>query len=176
MSATTGQVLSNGALRGTKREYETVTILKPSTNKKDILDLVGKVQGIFKEFDATLLEIENWGSRTLAYPIRRSKNGVYLYWRFLGGSDIIRELDRNFQIATAVLRYHTIKVDEDIDPAARPSEVTEDLLNAAAEPPPEPEPEVEAAAPADATAAAPADAATPAAAETAATPATKTEE
>ena len=145
MSATTGQVLSHGALRGTKREYETVTILAPSTNKTDILELVGKVQGIFKDFDASLLQIENWGSRTLAYPIKRSKTGVYLYWRFLGGSDIIRELDRNFEIATAILRYHTVKIDEDIDPAARPSEVTEDLLNAAAEPPPEPvvEPEPE---------------------------------
>ena len=177
MSATTGQVLSHGALRGTKREYETVTILKPSTNKKDILDLVGKVQGIFKEFDATLIEIENWGSRTLAYPIRRSKNGVYLYWRFLGGSDIVRELDRNFQIATAILRYHTIKVDEDVDPAARPSEITEDLLNAAAEPPPEPEVEVEAEAKADEAAeVAATDAAesTPATAET--TPAVETKE
>ncbi len=145
MSATTGQVLSHGALRGTKREYETVTILAPSTNKTDILDLVSKVQGIFKDFDASLLQIENWGSRTLAYPIKRSKTGVYLYWRFLGGSDIIRELDRNFEISTAILRYHTVKIDEDIDPAARPSEVTEDLLNAAAEPPPEPvvEPEPE---------------------------------
>lgn len=138
MSATTGQVLSHGALRGTKREYETVTILAPSTNKTTILELVGKVQGIFKDFDASLLQIENWGSRTLAYPIKRSKTGVYLYWRFLGGSDIIRELDRNFEISTSILRYHTVKIDEDIDPAARPSEVTEDLLNAAAEPPPEP--------------------------------------
>lgn len=145
MSETTGQVLSHGALRGTKREYETVTILAPSTNKTDILDLVSKVQGIFKDFDASLLQIENWGSRTLAYPIKRSKTGVYLYWRFLGGSDIIRELDRRFEISTAILRYHTVKIDEDIDPAARPSEVTEDLLNAAAEPPPEPivEPEPE---------------------------------
>ncbi len=138
MSATTGQVLSHGSLRGTKREYETVTILAPSYNKTDILELVGKVQGIFKDFDASLLQIENWGSRTLAYPIKRSKTGVYLYWRFLGGSDIVRELDRNFEIATGILRYHTVKIDEDIDPAARPSEVTEDLLNAAAEPPPEP--------------------------------------
>lgn len=173
MSATTGQVLSNGALRGTKREYETVTIIKPSTSKKEILDLVGRVQGIFKEFDATLLEIENWGSRTLAYPIRRSKNGVYLYWRFLGGSDIIQELDRNFKISVTVLRYHTIKVDEDVDPAARPSEVTEDLLNAAAEPPPEPEVEPETTAVAEPTADA---TATPAAEKTAAAPATKNEE
>jgi small subunit ribosomal protein S6 len=143
MSETQGQVLSMGALRGTKREYETILILRPATNKTDILELVNKVQGIFKRFDSTLLEIENWGSRTLAYPIKRSANGVYLYMRYLGGSDVVREIQRNFEITDAILRYHTIKVDEDVDPSARPSEVTEDLLQAAAEPPPEPEVVVE---------------------------------
>ena len=135
--STEGQVLSHGSLRNTKREYETVMILAPSVNKTDILDLVGKVQGIFKDFDARLLQIENWGSRTLAYPVNGSKNGTYLYWRYLGGSDIVRELNRNFEITDGVLRYHTVKIDEDVDPDARPSEVTEDLLNAAAETPPE---------------------------------------
>ncbi|MCA9638545.1 MAG: 30S ribosomal protein S6 [Myxococcales bacterium] len=143
MSNTQGQVLSMGSLRGTKREYETVTILRPASNKTDILDLVGKVQGIFKDFDATLVQIENWGSRTLAYPIKRSNTGIYLYWRYLGGSDVVREVERNLEIIDMVLRYTTVKVDEDVDPNARPSEVTEDLLNAAAEPPPEPVEEVD---------------------------------
>ena len=124
MSNTQGQVLSMGSLRGTKREYETVTILRPASNKTDILDLVGKVQGIFKDFDATLVQIENWGSRTLAYPIKRSNTGIYLYWRYLGGSDVVREVERNLEIIDMVLRYTTVKVDEDVDPNARPSEVT----------------------------------------------------
>ncbi|MEZ4384671.1 MAG: 30S ribosomal protein S6 [Nannocystaceae bacterium] len=135
--STQGQVLSQSSLRGTKREYETVMILAPSVNKTDILDLVAKVQGIFKDFDARLVQIENWGSRTLAYPVNGSKNGTYLYWRYLGGSDIVRELNRNFEITDAILRHHTIKVDDNVDPDARPSEITEDLLNAAAETPPE---------------------------------------
>ncbi|MEZ4449301.1 MAG: 30S ribosomal protein S6 [Nannocystaceae bacterium] len=126
------------ARQGTKREYETVIILRSGTNKAAILELVQKMMGVFKHYGSTLIKIENWGSRTLAYPIKRANTGVYLYWRFLGGSDVVREFERNLEITDSVLRYHTVKVDEDIDPDARPSEITEDLLDAVSEPPPEP--------------------------------------
>ena len=138
MSNTIGQVHSHASKRGTKREYETVIILRPATNKSEILDLVHKAQGIFAAYGSRLIQIENWGSRTLAYPIHRATSGVYLYWRYLGGSDVVREFERNLGLAEAVLRFHTILVDEDVDPDARPSEVTEDLLNQISEPPPEP--------------------------------------
>lgn len=141
MSDTTGQVLSVSSKQGTKREYETILILRPNTNKAGILEFVNKMQGVFDKRAARLIKIENWGSRTLAYPIKRSATGIYLYWRFLGGSDIVQEFERNLRLTDAVLRYYTVKIDEDVDPAARPSEMTEDLLQNISEPPPEPEPE-----------------------------------
>lgn len=141
MSETTGQVLSVSAKRNTKREYETVIILRANTNKAGILELVHKMQAVFEKFSARLIKIENWGSRTLAYPIRRQSTGIYLYWRFLGGSDIVHEFERNLKLSDAILRYYTVRIDDDVDPAARPSEITEDLLQTISEPPPEPEPE-----------------------------------
>lgn len=141
MSDITGQVLSVSAKKGTKREYETILILRPSSNKANILDLVHKMQTVFEKFGARLIKIENWGNRTLAYPIKRSATGIYLYWRYLGGSDIVQEFERNLRLTDAVLRYYTVKIDEDVDATARPSEITEDLLENISEPPPEPEPE-----------------------------------
>lgn len=140
---TVGQVVSVQSRKGTKREYETVIILRPNVNKTGILELVNKMQGVFEKYNARLIKIENWGSRTLAFPIKRSPTGIYLYWRFLGGSDIVHEFERNLQIAESVLRYYTVRVEDDVDPDARPSEMTEDLLQAVAEPPPEPEPQPE---------------------------------
>lgn len=141
MSDITGQVLSVSAKRGTKREYETVVILRANTNKAGILELAHKMQAVFEKFGARLIKIENWGSRTLAYPIRRQSTGIYLYWRFIGGSDIVHEFERNLKLSDAILRYYTVRVDDDVDPTARPSEITEDLLQTISEPPPEPEPE-----------------------------------
>jgi small subunit ribosomal protein S6 len=137
---TVGQIVSVSSRKNTKREYETVIILRPNVNKNGILELVHKMQGVFDRYQARLLKIENWGSRTLAFPIRRQSTGIYLYWRFLGGSDIVAEFERNLQINESVLRYYTVRVEDDVDPTARPSEITEDLLQTIAEPPPEPEP------------------------------------
>ncbi len=141
MSDVTGQVLSVSSKQGTKREYETILILRPNTNKDGIRDFVTKMQGVFEKCGARLIKIENWGNRLLAYPIKRSANGIYLYWRYLGGSDVVHEFERNLRITDTVLRFYTVLVDEDVDPAARPSEITDDLLENISEPPPEPEPE-----------------------------------
>ena len=84
MSDTTGQVLSVSSKQGTKREYETILILRPNTNKDGIREFVTKMQGVFEKCGARLIKIENWGNRLLAYPIKRSANGIYLYWRYLG--------------------------------------------------------------------------------------------
>ncbi|MGB1014435.1 MAG: 30S ribosomal protein S6 [Nannocystaceae bacterium] len=140
---TLGQVRSVGTRRGTQREYETVMILRPNVNKTTILELVRKIDGVFKSQGARLLKIENWGLRTLAYPVKKCKNGIYMYWQFIGGSDLIREFERNLSITDSVIRFYTIRIDDDVDPNARPSEITEDLLDSVSEPPPEPEPEPE---------------------------------
>lgn len=138
MNAPNAEVLSVRNRRGTQREYELVMIVRPDFNKPAILDLVKKIQGIFEREGASLLKVENWGLRTLAYPIKQNKRGIYLYVRFLGGSATVAELERNLRLDEGVVRYLTVKIDEDVDPNARPSEMSEDVLEAAGEIAPDP--------------------------------------
>lgn len=129
---------SQGAIRGTAREYECVLILRPTTSKDGIKALVDRIQGIFSKAGGRLQKIDNWGLRTLAYPIAKHKQGVYLYVQFLGGSDLVLELERNLRIWEEIVRYLTVVIDEDVDPSARPSEVNDELLSAATESAPDP--------------------------------------
>ncbi len=138
MSETQGVVLSTSAKRGTQREYEMTLILRSETNKDGIAKLVSKLQSIMTGAGGRLQKIDNWGLRTLAYPIRRNRKGIYLYTRFLGGSELVAELERNLRIDEMILRYMNILVDEDVDPGARPSDVTDELLDAASESAPDP--------------------------------------
>jgi small subunit ribosomal protein S6 len=136
---TVGRVLSVASRVGTQREYETVVILRPETGKPEISELIGRMQDIYAKLGARLLKIDSWGMRVLAFPIQHCRKGIYLYWRYLGGSDIVAELERNLRLHDKVIRFYTVRVDEDIDPEARPSEVTDALLDAAAEPGPDPD-------------------------------------
>ena len=129
---------SQRSLRATQREYETVLILKPDVGKPQIKRIITNVQQMFVDAGSTLLSADNWGLRTLAYPIKRNARGIYIYLRFIGGSDTVLGFEQKLRLTETVLRYLTVKVDEDIDPAARPSEVNEDLLDAVSETSPDP--------------------------------------
>jgi small subunit ribosomal protein S6 len=113
-------------------------ILRPDCNKDGIASIVTRIQAIYEKNGGRLQKIDNWGLRTLAYPIATHKKGIYLYLRFLGGSDMVKELERNFRIWDDVMRYLTIVIDGDIDPDARPSDVDDQTLDAASDVTPDP--------------------------------------
>jgi small subunit ribosomal protein S6 len=134
-----GEVWSLGSRIDTKREYESVTILRPDTTKQQITDLIQRMQKTFVEYGSTLVKIDSWGMRVLAYPVDKHRKGIYLYWRYVGGSDIVAELERLMKLSDRVIRVLSFRVDDDVDPNARPSEVTEELLDAVSEPGPDPD-------------------------------------
>jgi small subunit ribosomal protein S6 len=136
---TFGAVQSVAAKQNTQREYESVIILRPETAKPEIAELIARMQKVFDERGGRLLKIDSWGIRVLAYPVAHYRKGIYLYWRYLGGSDMVAEFERHMRLVDRVIRFYTVLVDQDIDPEARPSEVTEELLDAASEPGPDPD-------------------------------------
>lgn len=136
---TFGVVHSIGAKQNTQREYESVIILRPETAKPEIAELIARMQKVFADRGGRLLKIDSWGIRVLAYPVEHYRKGIYLYWRYLGGSDMVAEFERHMRLVDKVIRFYTVLVDQDVNPEARPSEVTEELLDAASEPGPDPD-------------------------------------
>ncbi len=124
---------------GTKREYETIFILRPDTPNDTISQINTRVRGVIDGMQGNLLKLDNWGKRKLAYEVHKQLKGVYLYWRYLGGSNLVEELERNLRMIDSVIRYYTVKVGVDVDPNARPTEVTDESFAAAATPGPDEE-------------------------------------
>lgn len=124
---------------GTKREYETIFILRPDTANDAIATINTRIRGVIEAMEGNLLKLDNWGKRKLAYEVKKQLKGVYLYWRYLGPSSLVEELERNLRMMDAVIRYYTVQVNIDVDPNARPSEVTEESFAAAATPGPDEE-------------------------------------
>jgi small subunit ribosomal protein S6 len=117
---------------GTQREYETIFILRPDTPNENIGQVNGRIRGVIEQQGGKLIKLDNWGKRKLAYEVRKQLKGIYLYWQYLGTSGLVEELERNLRMLDAVIRYYTVRVDEDIDPNARPSEVTDETFAQAA--------------------------------------------
>jgi small subunit ribosomal protein S6 len=79
-----------------------------------------------------LLKLDNWGKRKLAYEVKKQLKGIYLYWQYLGTSGVVEEIERNLRMLDAVVRYYTVKVDEDVNPEAKPAAVDDESFNKAA--------------------------------------------
>ena len=132
---------------GTQREYETIFILRPDTNQEGITQVNGKVRTVIEQMGGKILKLDNWGKRKLAYEIKKQLKGIYLYWQFLGSTGMVEEIERNLRMLDSVVRYYTVMVDSDIDPAARPSNVDEETFVKAASTVPDEEELVTGAAP-----------------------------
>ncbi len=117
---------------GTAREYETVYILRPNTANDGVAEVNTKVKGIIEGLGGKILKVDNWGKRRLAYEVSKERKGIYLYWRYLASPGVVEEAERNLRMLDLVIRYMTVKVDENVVADARPTEIDETTYERAA--------------------------------------------
>lgn len=124
-------------MAGRQREYETIYISKPDVATETLATMNAKVRTVIEEAKGRLLKIENWGKRKMAYKIAKQGRGVYVFFHYLGTAGTVEEIERNLRIQDAVIRTYSVKIGENIDPAARTSTVTDESFAAAATPGPD---------------------------------------
>jgi small subunit ribosomal protein S6 len=117
----------------TSREYETIFILRADTVNDGVAQVNQRLRGILESMGGKALKLDNWGKRKLAYEVKKQLKGIYLYWRYLATSGVVEELERNLRMLDSVIRYYTVKVDDDVVADAKPSEVTDETWTKAAE-------------------------------------------
>lgn len=107
----------------TIREYETVFILRSDILDDDHKKVLERMNGIIERLEGHILIQEDWGKRKLAYKIEKNSHGLYHYLRYLGYNDMVSEIERNLRILEPVLKYMTIKLDDDVDVDKRKEEI-----------------------------------------------------
>ena len=96
-----------------KRIYEVVFIVDPSTQDEDLKRLTDGLQGIVTDQGGTVTKNEVMGRRQLAYRIGRSNEGIYVLFEVEGSGKEIAELERRMRVSDQVMRYLTVRVDEE---------------------------------------------------------------
>jgi small subunit ribosomal protein S6 len=102
------------------REYETIFILNPESATEVVDRVAGRCQDVISKLEGKLLRAENWGKRRLAYTVRKQPKGIFVYLRYLGYEGMVHELERNLRMLDPVIKYLTVKIEEDVNPEARP--------------------------------------------------------
>lgn len=97
----------------TQRTYEVMFIVDTSASEEDITRLNENLQQIITDQGGTVTKHENMGRRHLAYPIGRRTEGHYVLFEVDGSGREIAELERRMRVNDQVIRYITVRVDED---------------------------------------------------------------
>ena len=117
----------------TAREYETIYILRPNTSNEGVSEVNTRIKGVIEGMGGKIIKVDNWGKRRLAYEVAKERKGIYLYWLYLAQPGVVEETERNLRMLDSVVRYLTVKVDDNIDVSARPSEIDESSYDKAAQ-------------------------------------------
>lgn len=94
------------------RRYETITILKPSLGEDDLKSIIDRSTGIIEGFEGTIIKLDRWGLKKLAYPIGKEQQGHYLYMQYAGVPAAVSELERIYRIDDRIMKFLTVKLQE----------------------------------------------------------------
>ncbi|HEX4475670.1 MAG TPA: 30S ribosomal protein S6 [Polyangiaceae bacterium] len=99
---------------GSDREYETIFILKPDVTRESSESISTRLTDVVGREGGKLTRIENWGRRRLAYPVGKSRRGVYVYFKYVGRGGLVAELERNLKLLDDVIKYQTVKIRDEV--------------------------------------------------------------
>lgn len=95
------------------RTYEVMYIVDPDTPAERIGKLNEAVGKLVEKEGGTVIRMDDMGIRTLAYPINKKSEGYYVLYEIEGTGQEIAELERRMRVNDMIIRYITVRVDED---------------------------------------------------------------
>ena len=83
--------------------YEVVFVVDPAQGEEAVAAQVNNFKTLIEQ-NASNVEVEEWGTRKLAYPIDYKTEGYYVLVNFTSAPEFPRELDRVFRITDGIMR------------------------------------------------------------------------
>ena len=98
-----------------ERLYDLIFICMPTTPEEDIAKIVSTLEQAATERGGKVEKLEKWGTRRLAYRVSKQREGYFVYMSLKATQgDLIKELERRLKVTDAVIKYMTIRLDEEI--------------------------------------------------------------
>jgi small subunit ribosomal protein S6 len=98
-----------------ERLYDLIFICRPDTPEADVDKVISTIESVATEKGAKIEKTEKWGRKRMAYRVQRLREGYYVYMvvRSTQG-EAVKELERRLKVADPVMKYLTIRTDEEL--------------------------------------------------------------
>lgn len=98
------------------RRYETIIIVRPNAGEEKNTEIVNKISTIITNDSGTIIRIDKWGLKKLAYLIDKENQGYYIHIDYAGIPSMVTEIERISKIDDNILKYMTVKLADSCDP------------------------------------------------------------
>ncbi len=92
-------------------KYELMFIIDPILDGDKKEAAIQTVKDIIAA-DGEVSAVDIWGTKRLAYPIRKKNEGYYVVVKFTASPELPKELDRRLKISDNYMRHLIINKDE----------------------------------------------------------------
>lgn len=98
-----------------ERSYDLIFICRPATPEEEIDKLVASLEHAATERGGKVEKVEKWGTRKLAYRVRKQREGYYVYVALKGTQEeMVKELERRLKVSDPVIKYLSVRLDEEM--------------------------------------------------------------
>jgi small subunit ribosomal protein S6 len=119
-------------LQGNKAErrafmkyYETLYIINPNLSDEEYSGIAAKFNSFVEQKKGVVVDMDEWGKKTLAYKIKKFDKGYYVLLNYCGDGSIVADLERNMKLDERILKFQTIKLSDQEDPEELKAEAEE---------------------------------------------------
>jgi small subunit ribosomal protein S6 len=92
--------------------YETLFIINPDLEESEITKTIDAVQEVITAGGGTILKVDRWGRRQLAYLIQNKREGYYVIIYFQAPSTVINELNRRYKLTDSIMRNLVVQLNK----------------------------------------------------------------
>jgi small subunit ribosomal protein S6 len=96
------------------RNYEVVFVAAPTLTSEELDGFINHVQTVVEGKNGKVVKVDNWGKKSLAYKIKRFREGYYVVLSIDGDGGTIAELERRFRVTDYIMRFISVRIDEDL--------------------------------------------------------------
>jgi len=92
--------------------YETLFIVHPEIPEAQVRETVDRIRRLIEGMGGEVTELQDWGMRDLAYPIRKQPRGIYALVQYAARPEVVKELERAMKLSDEILRFVSVRMPE----------------------------------------------------------------
>lgn len=92
-------------------QYELTVVLDGKATPAKTKAFKEKIAKLVELFKGKVVKTDDWGKKDLAYKIKKSDTGYYLYWELELGSSMAKKLGEKLRVEEEILRQLLLRKD-----------------------------------------------------------------